>query len=69
LEMAFQCAEKLLKTNGVFVAKLFPSNDTDVLVKSIRPCFTSFSREVLKSTRKSSKEFYLVGRGFKGPRS
>lgn len=66
LEMSIECANRLLRPGGIFVSKVFPNNDTDLLVKNFKRNFKSFSREVLGSTRKTSKEFYVVGKGFKG---
>lgn len=66
LEMSYECAKQLLKPGGIFVSKVFPNNDTDILIKGMKKSFASFSREVLGSTRKTSKEFYIVGKGFKG---
>lgn len=66
VESAFYCASNCLKLGGDFVAKIFPGPDTDNLIKQLRQCFNSVSREVLTSTRKTSKEFYLVAKGFKG---
>lgn len=66
VESAYYCASNCLKIGGDFVAKIFPGPDTDTLTKQLRQCFNAVSREVLSSTRKTSKEFYLVAKGFKG---
>ncbi len=66
VESAYYCATSSLKTGGSFVAKIFPGNDTDRLVLEMRKSFNKVKREVLASTRKSSKEFYLVAKGYKG---
>ena len=66
VESAYYCASNCLKVGGNFVAKIFPGPDTDKLTKELRQRFEAVSREVLDSTRKTSKEFYLVAKGFKG---
>ena len=64
--MTIECAGQLLCPGGMLVSKVFPNSDTDILLKNLKRRFKSFSRDVLKSTRKTSKEFYVVGKGFKG---
>lgn len=66
VESAYYCASHCLRQGGDFVAKIFPGPDTDKLTKELRQSFNSVSREVLSSTRKTSKEFYLVAKGYKG---
>ena len=63
-ELALWAANRLLKPGGKFAAKLFPSNDTELFVKSARPRFNKVVRAQLNSTRRSSREFYFVGFGF-----
>lgn len=66
VEMAFNVASKLLKPGGNFIAKIFPSQDAEELAKKIKPSFKSFARQNLDSSRKTSNEFYLVARDYKG---
>ncbi len=63
-ELALWAAGQLLRPGGNFVVKLFPSNETELFVKSARSRFNKVVRMGLKSTRKSSREFYLLGFGF-----
>lgn len=63
---AWVCGE-VLKPGGTFLAKAFPSGDLDRSIPEIRGAFSKFQRTVLKSTRKTSKEFYLFGSGFSSP--
>lgn len=58
-------ASKLLKEGGNLVMKIFPFQATHVLVKEIRKQFKEFHRTQLKSTRTSSGELYIVGKGYK----
>lgn len=60
-ELALWVAQRMLKPGGNFVCKLFKGGDVEAFVKSARPLFTKVVRSELKSTRKSSNEFYLIG--------
>ncbi len=62
---SFNIAKKLLKKDGNFLAKTFQSQDTEELVKEIRKHFSSVKRYVPKATRQSSKEIYIIAKGFK----
>ena len=64
LARAFELGRVLLKPGGSVVAKFFPGQDTDDLVKELRKEFTEFKRVTLDSSRKSSIEQYVVGVGF-----
>lgn len=65
-ELALWGAGALLKQGGAFVCKVFKSNETEEFYRSTRKYFSKLIRTELKSTRKTSNEFYLVGFGFKG---
>ncbi len=64
-ELAIYIAIKLLKTGANLIIKVFKSADTDQLINENRKYFQKLVRVQLKSTRKTSNEFYLVGFGFK----
>jgi 23S rRNA (uridine2552-2'-O)-methyltransferase len=64
-ELAFWVAEQLLHSGGVFLAKVFKSNEAQQFIQGIRPRFSKVQRVELDTTRKSSNEFYCVGLGFK----
>jgi len=66
VELAFYYAQLFLVPGGSFIAKIFPGTECEELAKEFRPAFKSFSRTVLKSSRKTSKEVYFVGTGFRG---
>lgn len=65
---AFELGRMLLKPGGVVVAKFFPGQDTDDLIKELRKDFKELKRVTLDSSRKSSIEQYVVAMGYK-PRS
>jgi 23S rRNA (uridine2552-2'-O)-methyltransferase len=60
-ELALSTAQKYLKPKGHFICKIFHSGEFDQFRKNMRPLFTKV--EVIKpeSTRKASKEIFLVG--------
>lgn len=66
-ELALDVARRFLKKDGHFVCKLFHSDDFTKLREEIKKTFTKC--EVVKpdSTRKISKEIFLVGIGKKTP--
>lgn len=64
-ELALAICYDALGEDGNFVCKVFKSNDIEQLIRKIRPAFTKITRAELDSTRKTSKEFYIVGVGFK----
>lgn len=66
VELAWHIARNMLKPGGSFVAKIFPGNESDVIFRAMRKDFEKLSRHVLKASRKTSNEYYFVGRGFSG---
>lgn len=65
-EMALETAEKCLKPDGFLVVKFFHSEAFEELRKKLRKVFRSVDILRPKSTRKESKEIFLISRGFKG---
>lgn len=59
--LAFQIAIQFLKKNGHFVCKLFHSDDFTELRDKIKSEFQQFHAVKPDSTRKISKEIFLVG--------
>lgn len=66
VELAFFLAGSLLRPGGSFVAKIFPGNESDVIFQQMRRDFEKLSRHVLKASRKTSNEYYFVGKGYSG---
>jgi len=60
-ELALQTAEKYLKPGGHFVAKLFHSDDFENYRAQLRARFEKVEVLRPKSTRKESKEIFLIG--------
>jgi len=63
VEEALGLASNLLRSNGSFVAKIFPGSESDEVFEISRTLFKTVKRVNLKSTRTTSKEFYIVARG------
>jgi 23S rRNA (uridine2552-2'-O)-methyltransferase len=64
-ELALDVARRFLKKDGHFVCKLFHSDDFSKLRDEIKKTFTKFEAVKPDSTRKISKEIFLVGIGKK----
>ena len=62
---SFLVALKVLKKGGNFLVKTFQSKDTEDLFKEVKEHFEFCKRYVPKTTRQSSKELYIVAKGFK----
>ncbi len=60
-ELALDIAKKFLKKDGHFICKLFHSDDFTVLREEIKKNFQRFEAVKPDSTRKISKEIFLIG--------
>lgn len=60
-ELALDVAQKFLKPGGDFICKLFHSDDFTTLRDRIKKEYTKFEAIKPDSTRKISKEIFLVG--------
>ena len=60
-ELALDAADKYLKKNGHFVCKFFHSDDFEKLRKMIKDRFGKVEAMKPDSTRKISKEIFLIG--------
>ena len=57
---SFHIAKIVLKKNGNFLVKTFQSQDTEDLIKEMKPYFTFIKRYTPYSTRQRSKEIYII---------
>jgi 23S rRNA (uridine2552-2'-O)-methyltransferase len=64
-QLALATAEKYLKPGGSFVAKLFHSDEFEKFRGELRQVFKQVDVIRPESTRKESKEIFLIGQGFK----
>lgn len=65
VEMVFFLLPKFLKPGGNLVVKVFDSNQAQVFLRENRKLFESFHSLKPKSTRSVSKEFFVIGKGYK----
>ncbi|MBU6338490.1 MAG: RlmE family RNA methyltransferase [Rickettsiales bacterium] len=65
LEESLALAEKILKTGGCFVGKIFQGGSSDEILKKLRQNFSIVKYFKPDSSRKDSSETYLVAMGFK----
>lgn len=63
-ELALEVAEKFLKPKGGFVCKLFHSDEFEDFREKLRARFARVEVLRPKSTRKESKEIFLIGFGY-----
>jgi 23S rRNA (uridine2552-2'-O)-methyltransferase len=59
-ELALKVADQFLKKNGIFVCKLFHSDDFQALKKSILSRYEKFEAVKPEATRSISKEIFLA---------
>jgi 23S rRNA (uridine2552-2'-O)-methyltransferase len=64
-ELAVDLAEKVLTSNGVFIAKLFQGQGFDPFVLQVRTLFNGVSIIKPDASRSRSREVYLVAKGLK----
>jgi len=64
-ELAVELAEKVLTSNGVFIAKLFQGQGFDPFVLQVRTLFNGVSIIKPDASRSRSREVYLVAKGLK----
>ncbi len=67
IEAIFTLLPKFLRYNGNTVMKVFDSHGAQVFLKEQKKLFNEFHYLKPKSTRSVSKEFFVIGKGYKGP--
>jgi 23S rRNA (uridine2552-2'-O)-methyltransferase len=60
--LALDCARRFLKPNGDFICKLFQSDDFEQFRDEMKESFEKVEVLRPKSTRKESKEIFLIGK-------
>ena len=65
VEMVFYHLPQFLKPGGNFVIKVFDGHETQQFLKEQRKSFEKFQFLKPKSTRSVSKEFFVIGLGYK----
>ena len=66
-EAALYIAERTLVPGGNFVCKMFQSGDTQAFTEAVRSRFQRQTALRPKSTRKASREVFIIGLGRRGP--
>jgi 23S rRNA (uridine2552-2'-O)-methyltransferase len=64
-EKSFEIAKLFLLPGGNFVCKIFENESSDEFFKKVKNCFDFAKRFRPKAVIKKSKEFYVIGRGFR----
>ena len=65
VEAAYDFAKQILKPNGYFIAKVFQGGTENKLFTEMRKDFALVKHAKPEASRKESKEFYIVAKGFK----
>lgn len=66
VELAWDCAQQLLKPKGNFLAKIFQGSGVDELLTELRQNFKRVKLRKPKSSRPRSSEIYVLGIEFLG---
>ena len=66
-ELALNIARRFLKPGGTFVAKLFHSSGFETYRDDLKKCFKQVEALRPDSTRKESKEIFLIGKNYTPP--
>ena len=64
-EKSFEIAKSVLAPGGNFACKIFENESSDEFFKKVEGYFSFTKRFRPKAVIKKSKEFYIIGRGFK----
>ena len=64
-EKSFEIAKSALLVGGNFVCKVFRNELSDEFFKKVENCFDFAKRFRPKAVIKKSKEFYIIGKGFR----
>jgi 23S rRNA (uridine2552-2'-O)-methyltransferase len=65
VELAADLACKVMKPEGVFIAKLFQGEGFDEFVRHVRTLFNTVSMRKPDASRSKSREVYMVAKGLK----
>ena len=65
VELAFEFCRQYLCEGGTFIVKLFQGEGFDEFVRESRKCFVNVKLVKPKASRRTSREVYMVGTGFK----
>ena len=66
IEKIYEILPVTLRPSGNLIFKIFDSNDAQDFIRSLNSSFDKVSKLKPKSTRSISKEFFVIGLGYKG---
>lgn len=66
LELALDCAEKVLKPGGTFLFKAFQGEGLEAFLKTVKLAFDQVKYRKPEASRSESKELYVLAIGFRG---
>jgi len=66
LELALDCAEKILKPGGTFLFKAFQGPGLEAFIQIVKSHFTAVKYRKPDASRSESKEIYVLAIGFRG---
>jgi 23S rRNA (uridine2552-2'-O)-methyltransferase len=66
VELAWDCAQKILKPKGNFLAKIFQGEGTDAFLADLRRHFKHVKLRKPSASRPKSRELYVLGNEFLG---
>lgn len=64
VELAWSCAQDILRPGGTFIAKIFQGSGVEALVAEMKPYFKQIKYRKPDSSRPRSREVFLVAQGF-----
>ena len=64
VELAWDCAQKVLALGGSFLVKIFQGEGVDVLIAEMKPYFKQIKFRKPAASRARSREVYILGTGF-----
>ena len=68
-EKSFEIAKSVLLPGGNFVCKIFENESSCEFLKKVKNYFDFAKRFKPKAVIKKSREFYIIGKGFRNPKN
>ncbi len=68
-EKSFEIAKSVLLPGGNFVCKIFENELSCEFLKKVKNCFDFAKRFKPRAVIKKSREFYIIGKGFRNPKN
>jgi 23S rRNA (uridine2552-2'-O)-methyltransferase len=68
-EKSFEIAKSVLLPGGNFVCKIFENESSDEFLKKVKNYFDFAKRFKPRAVIKKSREFYIIGKGFRNPKN